>query len=74
MTKPEGYCKGCRDRTAEDPESGTRDCHIDCEKYKQYKRELAEWSAKYYREKDAAELSQRRPWLGKYVKGIKHND
>ena len=73
MTKPQGYCKGCKDRTAEDPEKGTRDCHRTCEKYRLFKKELADWHREYYKEKKAADLSLERPWLKK-TKGDKDND
>lgn len=62
MRKPEGYCKDCPDRVAEDPETGARDCHITCEKYKRFKQELADWYRDYNNEKKAAELSNGRPW------------
>lgn len=73
MKKPRGYCKGCRDRRAEDPEHNIRDCHIDCKKYKQFKKELAEWYAFYNKARATAIISDRRPWLAR-TKGVKDDD
>ena len=72
MLKPQGYCKGCKDRRAEDPETGQRDCHRDCEKYKRFKKELAAWYQYYYSQRATAHLTDRRPWLG-YKRGNKHD-
>lgn len=63
MLKPTGYCKGCKDRIAEDPETGARDCHITCERYKEFKKELAEWYRECRKEKQVADLTQYRPWV-----------
>ena len=63
MKRPQGYCKGCPDRVAEDPETGARDCHITCERYKRFKAELAEWHREYYERKRAEALKNKRPWL-----------
>lgn len=71
MQKPEGYCKGCEDRIAEDPETGARDCHITCERYKRFKAELAEWHNEYYKKKREHDLGAR-PWI--HRRGVKHND
>lgn len=70
MVKPQGYCKGCKDRTAEDPESGTRDCHRDCKRYKQFKRELAEWYTYIHTRRNTEFIADHRPWL----KGVNKND
>ena len=72
MLKPQGYCKGCRDRTAEDPDTGARDCHRTCEKYKQFKRELAAWYADYYKQRKLDHVATDRPWLVKN-KGVKND-
>lgn len=70
MRKPSGYCKGCKDRTAEDPDKGTRDCHRDCEKYKQFRRELAEYYRQINIERSLDYVTEHRPWF----KGVKKND
>lgn len=52
MSKPPTCpCKGCKDRTAENPEQGTEDCHKDCQKYAEWKEK--DWAFKgiRYREK-----------------------
>ena len=60
--EPQGPCKDCEDRTAENPELGTHDCHGTCEKYKEYRQELAEYKTKMSRAR-AWENILRRPWM-----------
>ena len=75
MKRPQGYCKDCPDRVAEDPETGARDCHITCEKYKRFKKELGEWYHEYYKTKRDEALADKRPWLKRAdLKGDKDND
>ena len=64
MLKPNSSCKGCKDRTAY--------CHADCERYKDYKRRLAEWYAAYYERRAVDHIADNRPWLHKG--GGKRND
>lgn len=65
LVKPRGYCKGCKDRTGENPETGARDCHITCEKYKQFKRELAEYYIELHKKRALNYVADTRPWLNK---------
>ena len=65
MLKPQGYCKGCKDRVAEDPDTGARDCHITCEKYKRFKKELAEWYSDYHKKRVLDHVATDRPWINK---------
>ncbi len=44
MKEPKSPCFNCEDRTAENPELGTKDCHSRCERYKKYKEDHREWS------------------------------
>ena len=70
MKKPRGYCKGCKDRIAENPEKGTRDCHRDCIKYKQFRRELVEYYKHIEAERAIDYIAEHRPWF----KGVNKND
>lgn len=67
MGEPQGPCKGCGKRTAEDPESGTRDCHISCEEYAEYRKRLAEYKIKISRAR-AWNAIMNRPWMGQHSK------
>lgn len=52
--EPQGPCKDCRDRAP--------GCHGQCEKYKEYRQELAEYKTKMSRAR-AWENILRRPWM-----------
>lgn len=34
----------CKERTAENPDLGTHDCHMSCPKYKEYKKDHFAWA------------------------------
>nr|MBQ4455655.1 hypothetical protein [Clostridia bacterium] len=36
MRRPESPCRGCENRTPEDPENNTHDCHPQCAAYRKY--------------------------------------
>ena len=62
MKMPEGPCLDCKFRTAEDPDKGTEDCHRKCEKYAQYKEELAVYKRELNRKRHTQKLGER-PWM-----------
>ena len=79
MREPIAPCKGCTDRVVEDPENGTRDCHRDCEKYKDYLERRRKWNRGVYKARVTDLIAGDRPWLHKhYTKEIRlrgrHND
>lgn len=62
MRKPQGPCQGCRDRRIEDPETGQKNCHTYCEKYKAYK-EAVEIFHKEMHDKIRKDMALKyRPW------------
>lgn len=71
MRKPQGPCQGCEDRTAEDPDKGTKDCHAKCEKYEAFREELREYQRKVYQERRAAIIAMHRPWMKQSSKAQK---
>ena len=44
MIEPKPPCRDCKNRTAENPELGTKDCHKSCALYQKYKEDHLEWS------------------------------
>ena len=65
MKKPNGPCEGCKDRVAENPEEGTRDCHRTCEKYKAYKEQVEAYHTYLKNEKGNEIVANNRPWLSR---------
>ena len=63
MKMPQGPCLHCRERTKEDPDKGTRDCHDRCERYQKYKTDLREFKTEVSRQKGAEKIATERPWL-----------
>ena len=68
MREPVAPCKGCENRTAEDPESGVRDCHQRCEKYMRFKEERAAWKDKLNKMMAEDAVAGRRPWIHKHCR------
>lgn len=56
-------CKECKDRTAEDPERGTKDCHSGCEKYREFQKELKKEKYEKYIAKAQDYMANTRPWM-----------
>lgn len=50
MKEPKAPCLNCPDRTAENPELGTHDCHSECPKYLKFKEEHLVWSRENFKE------------------------
>lgn len=46
MIKPQAPCLDCKDRTVEDEEKGTKDCHPFCPEYCKYTFENEEYQKK----------------------------
>jgi hypothetical protein len=55
MRKPQGTCKGCQERYV--------GCHSECEKYKEYKRQLALWRVELQKKNGAEWVADTRPWM-----------
>lgn len=52
MKEPKSPCLGCKNRTAENPDIGTHDCHSRCELYQDYKKQHRDWSYIVYKERN----------------------
>ena len=63
MKRPQAPCLRCEDRTIEDPETGARDCHDRCAKFRKYKQDLSEYKEKLRAEIGADRTAACRPWL-----------
>ena len=63
MRKPQGPCQGCADRRTGDPETGEKNCHADCRKYKAFKEQLQTYKQLTQREKMTSMITKKRPWL-----------
>ena len=68
MKMPIGPCLDCKDRTAENPEKGTEDCHRKCEVYARYREELDMYKRELNRKRYESHLGER-PWMTRLYKG-----
>ena len=63
MRKPQGPCYECKDRRAENPETGQKDCHYDCERYKAFKAEMDKYHNELRTKVRDEFTAEFRPWL-----------
>ena len=63
MRKPQGPCQNCSDRTVEDPEQGTKDCHATCDRYRDFRSQLDEWKKQIERRIGDDMVARNRPWM-----------
>ena len=73
MREPQGPCRGCDHRVAENPEKGLKDCHGTCTKYQEYRKKIEEYHEYLKIEKGNEMVAKNRPWLH-HRKAVKRND
>lgn len=64
-----GPCKDCKDRTAENPELGTKDCHSGCDRYREWKQQHTEKKKKIRRARMLESMATTRPWMKNWKRG-----